>query len=167
MAERPTGTSTLVAREIARLPRYLYAAPSYLKQAAPLEHPNDLTGHVLFVGQGATKQPSVVRTLYRADEKTDITVASRFVINSVSLSRALAVLGVGIAALDTELTRDGVAAGRLCRVLAGWSLAPVQVHAITETRLLPARTRLFIDFLKRRLQELSVAPQYPRANHDK
>jgi len=27
------------------------------------------------------------------------------------------------------------------------------VHAITETRLLPARARLFIDFLKARLQQ--------------
>ena len=42
---------------------------------------------------------------------------------------------------------------RLVRVLPDWSLAPVQVHAITETRLLPARTRLFIDFPRARLRE--------------
>ena len=53
--------------------------------------------------------------------------------------------------LDPEIARDDVASGRLRRVLPEWNLPPVQVHAITETRLLPARTRLFIEFLKLRL----------------
>jgi len=77
--------------------------------------------------------------------------------NSVGLSRALAKQGTGIAVLDSVLARTDVAAGELRRVLPDWSLAPLQVHAITETRLLPARTRLFIDFLKLRLQEQTAA----------
>ena len=78
-------------------------------------------------------------------------IASRFRMNSVGLSRELAVSGVGIAVLDTDLAHEDVASGRLRRVLPEWSLAPVPVHAITDTRLLPARTRLFIDFIKARL----------------
>jgi DNA-binding transcriptional LysR family regulator len=159
MGPPPTTPSTLVARQIAVLPRYLYAAPGYLKRAPPLKHPDDLVRHVLCVGQGATKQHGVLGTFHRGNEKVDVMIESRFVMNSVGLSRSLAVLGVGIAALDTELTREDVAAGRLRRVLPGWSLAPVQVHAITETRLLPARARAFIDLMKERLQDLSVAPE--------
>jgi len=152
MGPPPTTPSMLVARQIAVLPRYLYAAPSYLKHAPPLLHPDDLTHHALCFGQGATKQQDVRTSLYRGDETVDVTVDVRFVMNSVGLSRALAKLGVGIAVLDTEITRDDVAAGLLQRVLPDWNLKPIQVHAITETRLLPARTRLFIDFLKARLQ---------------
>lgn len=148
----PTTPSTLIARHIARLPRHLYAAPDYLRQAPPLAHPNDLEQHVLCVGQGASRHRDPSRTLYRGDEEAVVTVASRFAMNSVGLSRSLAVLGVGIAALDTELAREDTASGRLRRVLPDWHLAPVQVHAITDTRLLPARTRLFIDFLKARWQ---------------
>ena len=74
--------------------------------------------------------------------------------NSVGLTRELATQGVGIAALDPELARDDLALGRLSRVLPEWRLSPVQVHAITETRLLPARVRLFIEFLKARLSNL-------------
>ena len=66
--------------------------------------------------------------------------------------RALAKQGVGIAVLDNQITRDDVPSGLLQRVLPEWNLQPIQVHAITETRLLPARTRLFIDFMKARLQ---------------
>jgi len=147
----PTTPSTLVARQIALLPRYLYASPDYLKAAASLTHPDDLTKHVLCIGQGATNQEEVWRTFHRGEERVNVMIASRFRMNSVGLSRALAVSGVGIAVLDTDLAREDVASGRLRRVLPKWSLAPVPVHAITDTRLLPARTRLFIDFIKARL----------------
>ena len=152
----PTAPSTLVARQIALLPRYLYAAPSYLKQAPPLTHPTDLVHHVLCLAQGAMKQHGVPKTLYRGEETVDVMTESRFATNSVGLSRSLATLGVCIAVLSDGLVREEVALGRLRRVLPEWSFAPVQVHVLTETRLLPARTRLFIDFLKNGLQEASL-----------
>ncbi|SOE94244.1 transcriptional regulator, LysR family [Burkholderia sp. D7] len=147
----PPTPSTLVARQIALLPRYLYASPDYLKAAAPLTHPDELTKHVLCIGQAMTSQEEAWRTFYRGEEEVNVMIASRFRMNSVGLSRELAVSGVGIAVLDTDLAHEDVASGRLRRVLPEWSLAPVPVHAITDTRLLPARTRLFIDFIKARL----------------
>lgn len=78
-------------------------------------------------------------------------VKTRFAMNSVGLSRALAAEGAGIAVLDSVIARDELASGRLRRVLPQWSLAPIQVHAITDTRLVSARTRLFVDFIKERL----------------
>lgn len=152
MGPPPTTPSMLVARQIAVVPRYLYASPNYLKHAPPLLHPDDLAHHVLCFGQAATKQQDVRTSLYRGDEQVDVVVDVRFVMNSVGLSRALAKQGVGIAVLDNQITRDDVPSGLLQRVLPEWNLQPIQVHAITETRLLPARTRLFIDFMKARLQ---------------
>jgi DNA-binding transcriptional LysR family regulator len=149
----PTAPSTLVARQIVLLQRYLYAAPAYLKKAPPLKHACDLSRHVLCIGQGPMKPGAVFRFFGRNNEVVEVPGDTRFVMNSVGLSRALAKQGVGIAALDTELARDDVAAGRLKHVLPGWGLDPVEVHAITDTRFLPARTRLFIDFVKTRLGE--------------
>jgi DNA-binding transcriptional LysR family regulator len=82
-----------------------------------------------------------------------VMIGTRFAMNSVALNRGLAIQGVGLAVLDDVLARDDVTLGRLVRVLPDWSLAPAQVHAVTETRLLPARTRLFIDFLRTRLDK--------------
>ncbi len=157
----PTAPSMLVARQIALLPRYLYASPAYLKTAPPLADPSHLVNHVLCIGQGL-RQPDGKKTLYRGDESVEVTVPTRFAMNSVGLSRALAKLGVGIAVLDTELAREDVASGQLRRVLPDWNLSPVQVHAITETRLLPARTRLFIDFIKARWNDTAPALQARR-----
>lgn len=152
----PRAPSTLVARQIALLPRYLYAAFGYLKHAAPLEQPADLANHVLCMTQGAINHQEVLLTLHRGDEKVELRVEPRFTMNSVGLSRLLAVMGTGISVLDVGLARQDVAEGRLRRVLPAWSLAPVQIHAITESRLLPARTRLFIEFMKTRLERFSA-----------
>lgn len=149
----PTAPSMLVARPIAVLPRYLYASPTYLKRAAPLNHPNDLDRHVVCGVQGAARPADGARTFYRGDETVAVAISTRFSMNNVGLSRALALEDVGIAVLDNVIAREDVESGRLIRVLPEWSLAPVQVHAITETRLLPARARLFIDFLKTRLSD--------------
>ena len=149
----PTAPSTLVARPIAMLARYLYASPAYLRNAAPLTHPDDLDRHAVCIVEGAARLGRVARTFYRGDESIDVMIGTRFAMNSVALSRALALQGVGLAVLDNVLALDDVTSGRLVRVLPDWSLAPLPVHAVTETRLLPARARLFIDFLKAGLRE--------------
>jgi len=149
----PTTPSTLIARPIALLPRYLYASPAYLRSAAPLTHPKDLDQHVVCVVEGAGRLGRAEGTFYRGGESVSVTIGTRFAMNSVALSRALAIQSVGLAVLNHVLALDDVQSGRLVRVLPDWHLAPVQVHAVTETRLLPARVRLFIDFLKAQLSE--------------
>jgi DNA-binding transcriptional LysR family regulator len=61
---------------------------------------------------------------------------------SMDVKNSLATYGVGIAVLDTALVRDDVVSGRTVRVLPDWNLSPVQVHAITETRVFPAGVRV-------------------------
>jgi DNA-binding transcriptional LysR family regulator len=159
MGPPPTAPAMLVARQIAVLPRYLYASPDYLRTAPALEQPDDLSHHPLLLALGAGKQQEVWKRLYRGDEAVGVLVNARWAMNSVGLARSLAMQGAGVAVLDTELARADVEAGRLQRVLPEWELEPVPVHAITETRLLPARTRLFIEFLKTHWQP----PLVPRA----
>jgi len=50
-----------------------------------------------------------------------------------------------------KIVADDLANGRLRRVLPQWQATPVPVYAITETRLLPAKTQRFIEFLRERL----------------
>jgi DNA-binding transcriptional LysR family regulator len=150
---QPTAPSTLVARPVVVLPRYLCASPQYLNSSSPLRHPNDLHRHEVCIVEGAARLGQVARTFYRGDESVEAMIGTRFAMNSVALSRGLAIQGVGLAVLDNVLAADDVTLGRLVRVLPEWNLAPLQVHAVTYTRLLPARTRLFIDFLKTRLGE--------------
>ena len=65
--------------------------------------------------------------------------------------RSFAVLGQGIALLAEGVVADDVAEGRLRRILPRWHGSPIPVYALTETRLLPAKTLRFIEFLQERL----------------
>ncbi|MFL9585243.1 LysR substrate-binding domain-containing protein [Stenotrophomonas sp. AB1(2024)] len=53
--------------------------------------------------------------------------------------------------MPEEIVADELASGKLRRILPAWHGKPMSVYAITETRLLPAKTQRFIEFLRERL----------------
>ncbi len=56
--------------------------------------------------------------------------------------------------LSEEILADDVAAGRLRRVMPEWEGEPIPVYAMTETRLLPAKAQVFIEFLHAHLAQV-------------
>jgi len=146
MGESPD--SHLIARQITRLPRHLYASPGYLDRAGELAQPGDLAQHQCLrmrAGEGDTW------SLHHGDRTVDVKVHGRFLLNDVGMIQRLATLDRGIAILAEQVAAEDVASGRLRRVLPDWEAPPVAVYAITETRLLPAKTQRFIDFLREHL----------------
>lgn len=143
--------SNLIARQLALLPRYLYASPGYLNLAGEPSQPIDLARHECL----RLRTPQSEKwALLRGDEKIEIAVGGRFSLNSVSMIQRLATLDMGIAVLARAIVHDDVASGLLRRVLPDWQATPIPVYAITETRLLPAKTQRFIDFLRDRLGQI-------------
>lgn len=140
--------SNLIARQLARLPRYLYASPRYLDRLPEPRQPADLAQHECL--RLRASKPDTW-TLQRGEETLDIAVGGRFLLNSVGMIQRLATLDMGIAVLAEEIAAEDVAQGRLRRVLPLWQATPVPVYAMTETRLLPAKTQRFIDFLREHL----------------
>ncbi|AIO37930.1 bacterial regulatory helix-turn-helix, lysR family protein [Burkholderia cenocepacia] len=146
MGEPPS--SNLIARQLARLPRYLYASPRYIELFGEPSEPADLQQH-----ECVRLDPAEINgwTLHREEETIEIPVGGRFLLNSVGMIRRLAMLGLGIAVLPEEIAADDVTAGNLRRVMPAWQAPSVPVYAITETRLLPAKTQRFIEFLREHL----------------
>lgn len=141
--------SNLIARQLAQLKCYIYASPSYIKRAGQLTSPADLTQHDCL---GFRTLKSGIWTLHQGDEVMEVAVSSRFQVNSIGLLRKLATLGMGIVVLPREIVADDVALGKLQRVLGAWEGPPTPVYAMTETRLLPAKTQRFIEFLRNHLE---------------
>jgi DNA-binding transcriptional LysR family regulator len=140
--------SNLIARPLANLSCFLYASPRYLEQSSEPRHPSDLAHHECL---GFRTGKANTWTLRNAEESVEVAVGGRFQLNSIGLIRRLAALDLGIAVLAEEIAAEEVAQGRLRRILADWEGPPVPVYAITETRLLPAKTQRFIEFLRERL----------------
>lgn len=65
--------------------------------------------------------------------------------------KRLATLDLGVILLSEEIAAEDVAGGRLRRVLPDWQGKSTPVYALTETRLLPAKTQRYIEFLQERL----------------
>jgi DNA-binding transcriptional LysR family regulator len=146
MGESPD--SGLIGRQLASLPRFLYASPRYLERAGEPAQPADLAQHECL---GLRTAKADVWTLRNADETAEVSVGGRFLLNSVGMIRRLATLDQGIAVLAEAIAAEDLANGRLLRILTQWQATPVPVYAITETRLLPAKTQRFIEFLQQRL----------------
>ena len=140
--------SQLIARHLATLRANLYASPDYLQQYGEPQTPHDLETHeclsILKSGSGSW-------TLHRGEETARVTVSGRFIVNSVGMIRRLATLDMGIALLPEEIVRDDVSSGKLRRILPAWQGAPRPIYAMTETRLIPAKTQRFIEFLRENL----------------
>ncbi len=142
----PSEDSQLIARPLASLTPHLYASPGYLDRSGEPHKPADLERHeclsILKAGSW---------TLQDGKRTATVSVGGRFTLNSVGMIRRLAVLDLGIVLMPEEIVADELASGKLRRILPGWHGTPMPVYAITETRLLPAKTQRFIEFLRARL----------------
>jgi DNA-binding transcriptional LysR family regulator len=146
----PLPDSSLVARRVATLQLGLYAAPSYFAVAPAPARPADLSQHMC-IRMRADDAGSIWRLGRRsgAGKATaeSVRVTGRFVVKSPLFIRQLTLAGAGIGVIDQGAAAEAVQAGQLLPVLPGWHLAPVPLHLLTASRLVPARVRLFGDFL--------------------
>lgn len=138
--------SQLVARKLGAGPVGLYAAPAYLARAGAVRAPADLATHACVRILGPIDR-AARWTLVRGDQVETVAITGRFVANSMQLLLELVTAGLGIATLDDAIARPAALTGALVRVLPGWRPPPVPVHALTPSKLLPARTRVFLECL--------------------
>jgi hypothetical protein len=73
---------------------------------------------------------------------------------------------MGVSALDEIFVVDDLEAGTLRRVLTDWSPPPVPVWAVTQSKMLPAKTRLLLECLRDHIALVreridKVAPGHP------
>lgn len=138
--------SGLIARKLAVFKVGLYASPGYLKNAPKLKTPADLAAHSCL--QLAALDFPLVKGSQRTVHKIKSPV---YASNSMSLLKSIALRDAGIAMISVPMAEKAVARGELVRVLPDWCPPEVPVYALTETRLLPAKTRTFLDFLQSQL----------------
>jgi DNA-binding transcriptional LysR family regulator len=141
--------ASLVVRRLGHAARLLYASPAYLVRHGEPQHPKDLGKHHCIL-QSYMAQPGLWH-LVSGKKVADIGVHGRFSTNNVSMTLVFAEQGHGIAPLSPPIARAAYDRGAVRQVLTDWSFSPMPVHAVMTSRLLPARARVFVDFLASRL----------------
>lgn len=136
--------SSLVARRLAPVQRFLVASPAYLAARAEPKVIRDLDDHVCLPAHN--NEPWRLEgpegaVVYRAEGPLQT--------NSSEVLREAAMSGMGIALRSTWDIGPELAAGRLVRVLPQYQASrKVAIHAVYPSRrFLPAKVRLFIDYL--------------------
>jgi DNA-binding transcriptional LysR family regulator len=149
--QRPLDGS-FVARRLARSEVILCASPEYLDAHGRPEHPKALESHQNMV-------PPFIRelTLRRGPWGADDTagesvtlVPQRSALSTTHTDTlyAAALAGLGITGLPSFVAEDALLEHALERVLPDWHLMSTTLYAGMPTRKhVPARTRVFIDFL--------------------
>jgi DNA-binding transcriptional LysR family regulator len=145
----PEGTG-LITRVVARVSARLYASPKYVETNGEPLHPSDLESHQCL---GIATMPTW--TMHSSHEKVSVKASSNYRTNSVAMIRKLASLDMGVVFLPQRIVADELSAGKLQPVLPEWIGEPGPVYAVTETRLLPAKTQRFIEFLREKLRDVT------------
>jgi DNA-binding transcriptional LysR family regulator len=143
---------SFVARRLARSEVILCASPEYLDRRGRPQHPKDmdahesmvppflreLTFHAVAAGNGTAASESITLVPKRSGLSTIHT----------DTMYAAALAGLGITGLPSFVAEDALLENALERVLPQWHLLTTTLYAGMPTRKhVPARTRVFVDFL--------------------
>lgn len=142
----------LKARRLGALRRVFFASPTYLAEHGRPGHPRELAGHECVV---RSEGPAHVRWPYRdAGVAKEVQVTGRFRSdNSAFIMRAAAAAGLGVGLAPLWQIDEFVDDGQLELILVEFEPPPVPVNAVWHGgKLMPAKTRLFIDMLAEHLK---------------
>ncbi|MFA7268922.1 MAG: LysR substrate-binding domain-containing protein [Sterolibacterium sp.] len=161
MGDLPDDT-LLAARRIAVFPSGLYAAPGYLAERGDLESPDELVQHDALRLLGRDGE-AIGWVLMRAEQRWEGVPPGRTTANSPELLIRLACAGAGIAAVPDYFAAPSVRRGELRRVLPAWCLPAHTAWAVFPgRRLMPSKTRAFIDMLETALADTTGNAESPK-----
>ncbi len=140
--------ASLAARRIAVFPSGLYASPGYLAEHGEPATPADLAQHdgLNLLGRNGE---AVEWTLICGDQRWQGSPPRGAIANSPELLINLARASAGITAVPEYFAAPSVRRGELRRVLPQWQLPAHSAWVVFPgRRLMPAKTRAFIDMLE-------------------
>jgi DNA-binding transcriptional LysR family regulator len=125
------------------------AAPSYLAAYGVPAMPADLVPLVCLTN---SRHPGDVWRFTGPDGESEVAVTGRLKTDSGMLRREAARTGAGVLLAPEFLVEDDIAAGRLVRLLPGYTAAAVPLDAVCPTnRAASPKVRSFVAFLTARL----------------
>jgi DNA-binding transcriptional LysR family regulator len=145
--------SSLIARRLCDFRIRFCATPEFLERHGMPTEPRDLA-----------RMPCIVDTNGRwlsnwpfrnSDGETrSVSVSGPMEVNSPLVTRAAALAGLGVAPLPDFIAAEDIEAGRLVSVLEEWVPRGGGIFAVyPHRRYLPAKIRVFVDFLARWFKE--------------
>jgi DNA-binding transcriptional LysR family regulator len=158
-------TPGIVARELARIHIIAVAAPRYFAGKPQPSTPADLTSADGVVMR--SPQTGRIRTWSmhnRNREEATVQLTPRVVLNEPAAICRCAAMGLGVALISVPDAFPYIAAGALVRVIPDWhaDVGPISLY-FADQKLLPAKTRAFVDFVVARFRTENLAARFSAA----
>ena len=152
----------VVARELMPAHAVAVASPAYLEGRAAPATPAELgalDAIVMRSPQTGRAKPWEMRN--RAGEAMAAALRPRVFVNDPDAIRAAALMGMGVALLTMTDLGPHVESGALRRVLPDWyvDVGVISLY-FTSQKLMPAKTRAFVDFVAGAFREQRMAQRY-------
>lgn len=153
--------SNITVRRLASTRRILAASPSYLAARGQPETLDDLAQHKLLIYSHANNPHELHFT--KGGTTRVVKVKSLMQSNDGQIIRAAALEGLGILVQPNYIIYDDVVAGRLVPVLNDWDLPRLTINIAYQSRKhLPAKVRVFIDFLVQHFREMDFERRWTK-----
>jgi DNA-binding transcriptional LysR family regulator len=161
--ELPPG---LVARELARAHVVLVASKAYLADKPAIKHPGQLKDHAgIFIRSPQTGRIRPWALINSKDtrnkEQMPINMQVRMTMSDPAASLETAEQGLGIAVTSMPNALPYLESKRLVRVLPDWYVdaGPLSLY-FSAQKLLPAKTRAFVDFIVAHFRKQKLAQRF-------
>ena len=128
---------------------HIIASPAYLRDRDLPRHPRDLLAHECINFRHITTGLIERWEFARGDERIDLMLNGRLIVNDSEILVRAALDGLGIANMINGYIEPYLDDGRLVRLLSDWSPVIPSLHLYyPHRRRVPAKLRALIDFLR-------------------
>ena len=143
--------SSLVARTLCPMPRFLVGAPAYFQKYGKPRHPLQLAEHQCIAHARGTSAASWQFT-NGTGETAAVKPAGCLRTNNGDVALPVLRAGLALAILPEFLVREDLANGQLEHILPAWSLQAAAVHWVTTARgMRPKRVDVVAEFFAEKL----------------
>jgi DNA-binding transcriptional LysR family regulator len=143
--------SALKSRRIAHARRVFFAAPKYFAKHGRPRQPEDLARHQCIIRTTA-REGNVWPFLINGKVRS-LKVGGRFQTDGAQAANAAVVCGLGIGSAMLWQVKELIERGDVELALTRFEPPPMAIRAVwPSTKILPEKTRLFVDFLASRLK---------------
>ncbi|MBC8749388.1 MULTISPECIES: LysR family transcriptional regulator [Paraburkholderia] len=163
LVARHMRSASIVTRRLTTGYMTVCATPAYLAQHGTPTRPEDLLRHSC-LSRPAEQGGGEERVFKGPDREVRVRPTNAIAANNAEMLRQFTLLGMGVAILPSYLIGRDLTAGRLVRLLDGYTLPPIEITIAYPSRLhLPAKVRTFIDHLVEHFQPESASARDSRS----
>lgn len=143
-----------VARRLAVMPMFLCASPEYLREHGRPRTLEDLADHLCLRFRFPVTGKILPWHFRRKGRRVEAQTPRMQVCNDVDAIARMVLAGGGVSRLGSFLCQEWIDAGRLVPIALDAEAEPLSFHAcFIDRRHLPAKTRVFLDFLVQAMAE--------------